>query len=70
MARAGITVCIAAPWYQSEDRKNVEDSVEGTGESWESLCETMRGEFFLSGLDQCATVKKKFPPKNQQFKHN
>lgn len=50
MARAGVTVCIAALWYQSEDRNK--DSVEGTVASWESLHKTMWGEFSQLGLDR------------------
>lgn len=59
MARAGVTVCIAALWYQSEDRNK--DSVEGTVASWESLHKTMWGEFSQLGLDRsmCQSLKKK-----------
>lgn len=50
VARAGVTVCIAALWYQSEDISK--DSVEGTVASWESLHKTMSGEFSQLGLDR------------------
>lgn len=59
MARAGVTVCIAALWYQSEDKNK--DSVEGTVASWESLHKTMWGEFSQLDLDRsmCQSLKKK-----------
>ena len=69
MARAGVTVCVAALWYQHEERRN--RTVEGTAASEESLHEPVWGEFPPPGLQSNVpkSKKKKKKSDNQQFKH-